>query len=323
MVNGAPGSAWSSIRAVGGREELLIAGTPADDDPTRLRADHLFDLASLTKVVTTICALRLVDAGILDLDARVAEVRAIGSGADAERITARHLLTHTSGLPAEGGRWRAGLTGEPLRDAVLDSPLTAAPGERHLYSDVGFIALGEVVERLSGRPLVEQVADAAQALGAEGLTWQPDPLRTVATEVQPHRGPVRGQVHDELAHALERPAGHAGLFGTVQDVAAIARMIAFEGEGRAGRVLSTESVRMMTTPTESAAGYGQAIGLRVRESAWMGEADAVGHTGFTGTCFAVAPGTGAFGVLLLNRVHPTRVDTDVSAVRRAFLADLR
>lgn len=322
MVNGAPGSAWSSVLSVGGVEERLLLGTPAADSDRALSADHLFDLASVTKVLTTVCALRLVDAGMLDLDAPVAETRPVGSGDGAEGITARQLLTHASGLPAEGGLWRTGLTGDALRDAVLDSALVSPPGEQHRYSDVGMIALGEIVERVAARPLAAQVADAAVLLGADGLTWRPDPPLAVATEEQPHRGMVRGQVHDELAHALERPAGHAGLFGTADDVATLARMIAAEGEGRTGRVLSVDAVRMMTTPVVTADGYGQALGLRVRERAWMGEADAVGHTGFTGTCFAVVPATGDYGVLLLNRVHPTRRDTDVSAVRSAFLAPL-
>ena len=105
MVNGAPGSAWASLRSTRrtGAEELLLIGTPAHDDPTPLRAEHLFDLASLTKIFTTVAALRLIDAGTIDLDAPVSDVLGVGTGAGSARITLRHLLTHTSGLPAEGG----------------------------------------------------------------------------------------------------------------------------------------------------------------------------------------------------------------------------
>ena len=325
MVNGAPGSAWASVRIVveGAEEERVLAGTPSLSDRTPLRADHLFDLASLTKVFTTVAALRLAEDGIVTLDAPVAEAVEIGIGHGAERITLRHLLTHTSGLAAECGLWRDGLTGDALREAVLRTPLRAAPGELHCYSDVGFIAVGEVLERASGRSLEELVSDVAVALGAESLTWRPDPLRSVGTEEQPGRGTVRGEVHDELAHALGRPAGHAGLFGTVDDVAALARV--FRGGADAGsRVLSPESIRVMSTPVVRAeAGYGQAVGLRVRDTAWMGEMDAVGHTGFTGTCFAVRANSGGFGVLLTNRVHPTRVGTDMSGVRRSFLSPIQ
>jgi CubicO group peptidase (beta-lactamase class C family) len=297
----------------------MLLGTPADGDHEPLGAEHLFDLASVTKTFTTVAALRLADAGMLDLDEPVAPVLAVGTGTGAALITARHLLTHTAGLPAEGGAWRSGLAGEELRSTVLRSALRAEPGTEHLYSDVGFIAVGELVERISGRTLGELVADAAAAMGAQSLTWTPSVARTVATEVQPHRGLVRGEVHDELAHALARPAGHAGLFGTVHDVAALARTIRDGGRGARGQVLSADSARLMVTPVvTAAAGYGQAVGLRVRDTAWMGERHAAGHTGFTGTAFAIDLDSGGWGVLLTNRVHPSREGADVTAARRSF-----
>lgn len=320
MVNGAPGSAWASLRSIrSSDDEVLILGTPADDDPTSLTAGHLFDLASLTKIFTTVAALRLVDAGMLELDAPVSAILRVGTGDGAERITLRHLLTHTSGLPAEGGAWRTGLAGDELRATVLASELRAEPGTVHLYSDVGFIAVGALLERVSDGSLAELVAEAAELMGADTLTWTPPVSLAVATEVQPHRGRVRGEVHDELAHALGRPSGHAGLFGTVHDVAALARTIRDHGVGAGGHVLFRDSIRSMTTPVVTAeAGYGQAVGLRVRDAAWMGAADAVGHTGFTGTAFTVDPATGAYAVLLTNRVHPSREDADLNPVRREF-----
>lgn len=322
MVNGAPGSAWASLTSTEGHEEVRVAGTHAHDEPAPLRDDALFDLASLTKVFTTVAALRLVDAGLLDLDAPTSTSLQVGTGRGAAGITLRHLLTHTSGLPAEGRAWRSGLRGEPLREAVIGSALLAAPGAAHRYSDVGFIAVGELLERVSDRRLDDLVCETAALLGADTLTWAPDADRAVATEEQPDRGLVRGEVHDELAAALERPAGHAGLFGTVHDVAALARMIRDDGEGASRRVLSAESTRLLTSPHAQADGYEQAVGLRIRDANWMGRADAVGHTGFTGTAFALSPRTGDHGVLLLNRVHPTRQNADVSAVRRRFFAFL-
>lgn len=325
MVNGAPGSAWSSLRGgVGGQaEERMLRGTPALDDDTPLRADHLFDLASLTKVFTTVAALRLVDAGRVDLDAPVAQTVEVGRGPGAAAITLRHLLTHTAGLPAECPLWRTGLVGEALWAGVLQSELVGPPGSAHSYSDVGFIAVGELLENITGDPLEALIGAVADSLGARTLTWRPDAMLAVASETQPGRGPIRGEVHDELAAALGRPAGHAGLFGTVDDVAALARMIRDDGMGCSARVLSEESVRAMATPAVRAdAGYGQTLGLRVRDTDWMGEVEAVGHTGFTGTCFAVHRDSGGFGVLLVNRVHPSRIGADISEIRRDFLAPL-
>ncbi|MFJ4254235.1 serine hydrolase domain-containing protein [Microbacterium sp. NPDC090003] len=320
-MNGAPGSAWASLRSVAGIQERLVLGSASGDERMPLTPEHLFDLASLTKTFTTVAALRLVDAGLVDLDEPVRPLLTVGAGDGAERITLRHLLTHTSGLPAEGGAWRSGLGGDDLGARVVGSDLLAAPGTAHLYSDVGFIGVGALVEHVTQRPLDAVIAEVAARLGASSLTWRPEPSLAVATEVQPHRGLVRGEVHDELAHALGRPAGHAGLFGTADDVAALARMIRDDGIGAGGRVLSADGIRLMTTPAATAdAGYGQALGLRVRDATWMGEADAVGHTGFTGTAFAVSPRTSDFGVLLTNRVHPTREGTDLSAVRREFFS---
>lgn len=325
MVNGAPGSAWASLRCDhnGQTVERLLIGTPSNDDATPLDADHLFDLASLTKVLTTVAALQLVDAGIIDPDAPVSEVLAVGRGPHAEQITLRQLLTHTSGLPADSGLWRQQMAGEALRERLLRSRICSSPGLGHRYSDVGFVAVGEILEQVSGTTLEALIDEVARSIGAESLTWNPDPMMAVATEDQPHRGPVRGEVHDELAHALARPAGHAGLFGSLDDVASLARMIRDGGAGIGGRVLSEDSIRLMSSPvTRAETGYGQAVGLRVRDEAWMGDVDAIGHTGFTGTCFAVLPASGEFGVLLVNRVHPSRVDADIAAIRRDFVRGL-
>ncbi|QEA27918.1 beta-lactamase family protein [Microbacterium sp. CBA3102] len=322
MVNGAPGSAWAALRSMAGVDTLELLGTLSADDPTPVSEESLFDLASVTKVFTAVAALRLVDAGLIALDEPCAAVLSIGSGPGSGAITLRQLLLHTSGLPAEGGMWRSGLRGAALQRAVVAADLVSGPGTEHRYSDVGFIAVGTLLERVSGRPLAQLIAEVAALLGADTLTWSPDPRHSVATEIQPHRGLVRAEVHDELASALGRPAGHAGLFGTVHDVAALARMIRDDGGGPRRRVLSAASARMLTVPAVRADGFEQALGLRVRQRSWMGDGEAVGHTGFTGTAFAVNPHTGDFGVLLLNRVHPTREDADVTGVRREFFAFL-
>src|SRR5690606_23614599 len=224
----------------------------------------------LTKAFTTVAALAAVERGQLDLDAPVAEVLAGGEGSGAERITLRHLRTHTSELPAECRHWRE-QSGEALRHVAVRSPLLAGPGEVHRYSDVGFVAVGTLLELATGTALDELIGAVALGLGASSLTFRPDPALAVATETQPHRGPVRGSVHDEFAHALGRPSGHAGLFGTAADVAGLARMLRDGGAGENGRVLSAGSVRLMTEPAARADdGYEQGLGLRIRDAHWMG-----------------------------------------------------
>lgn len=320
MVNGAPGSAWASVIGGDREQERQLLGTPAEHDDSPLTEAHLFDLASLTKLFTAVSALSLVDDGIIDLDAPVSEHLEIRSGSGAGEATLRQLLTHTAGLPADHPGWRTERRDEALMRDVLATELVAPPGQRHLYSDVGFILVGRLIECAAGRSLENLIEERVSGpLGAGTLTFRPDPRSAVATETQPHRGPVRGEVHDELAHALGMPVGHAGLFGTVDDVAAFATMILDEGAGALGKVLSQRSARLMTEASVLAEGYVQAAGLRAREHSWMGRVDALGHTGFTGTCVALSPAARRFGVLLTNRVHPSRDDADIAGIRRAFV----
>ncbi|MFG2172818.1 serine hydrolase domain-containing protein [Streptomyces niveus] len=321
MVNGAPGSAWSSI-LVRPRSptERLLAGSAALDAPAPLGEHHLFDIASLTKLFTAVAALSLVEDGRLDLDAPVAETLPVGSGDPARRITARHLLTHSSGLPATSDAWRAGLTGDALLDRTLAARCDSLPGFAHLYSCVGYVALGRLLEELDDRPLDTLIRTRVlDPLGAATATFRPSAISaTVATETQLHRGPVRGQVHDELAHAIGRPVGNAGMFATAEDVLTLGSMVLNGGAGRARRVLSAESVKLLSEPVIDADNYHQAIGFRVGDDRTMGRIQGIGHTGFTGTSLVIAPHSGGTAVLLTNRVHPTRFDADITTLRRSF-----
>jgi CubicO group peptidase (beta-lactamase class C family) len=260
----------------------------------------------------------------------------VGEGPGAAAVTLRHLLTHTGGFPPSSLWWQDD-AGDRLLDRVLAHPLEASPGRRHTYSCLGYIAAGRVLEVATGTPLDRLVADRVLTpLGASSARFGPvDPATAVATETQPHRGDVRGHVHDELAHALGRPVGNAGLFGTADDVLALGEMLLRDGRGRAGRVLAPATTRLLLDPAippgpgpgqghgprsaqASALGYGQAIGFRVGDPVFMGSVRGVGHTGFTGTSLVVDPARRTATVLLTNRVHPTRVGTDVNTLRRGL-----
>jgi CubicO group peptidase (beta-lactamase class C family) len=328
LAAGLPGTAVSvAVHHPAGPDVHLLRGTvAAGGEP--LTADHLFDLASLTKVFVAVAALSLVQDGVVALDAPVREVLPVGSGEGADRITLRHLLTHTAGLAPSSAAWQNETDPGRLLADVLASPLEAPPG-RHTYSCLGYIATGRLLETVTGSRLDTLVRERVLApLGAATARFGPvDPAVAVATETQPHRGDVRGAVHDELAHALARPVGNAGLFGTADDVLALGQMLLARGEGRVGRVLEPVTADLLlhaaVGPDPGGSGdpggpaYGQAIGCRIADPAFMGTVRGIGHTGFTGTSLVVDPLRGTVAVLLTNRVHPTREGTDVNPLRRA------
>ena len=319
-VTDAPGSARSSIvLRADGRVESELLGTPEAGGAEALTATHRFDLASLTKLYTAVAALTFVDAGDLDLDEPLHPTLSVGRGPGAHLITARHLLLHTSGLPAGCEGWRDGVVGDALLDTALASPLSSRPGERHLYSCVGYLAVGVVLERLAAQPLDRIIEERVlRPLGADRTGYGPVPAGSaVATEFQANRGTVRGQVHDELAHHIGRPVGNAGLFATADDVLLLAAAVLDRGEARHGRVLRAASAELLVTPLAESGAYRQAIGFRVGDRSFMPSDDAVGHTGFTGTSVVLDPVAHTASVLLTNRVHPTR-EADIAPARREF-----
>jgi CubicO group peptidase (beta-lactamase class C family) len=296
-------------------------GVPAEAPGVAVDVHTRFDLASVTKPIVAAALLAELDARGLDADLRVADVleEFRESATELGDVTVRHLLSHTAGFAAEwfdrdpdsgGRRFRAG-----ARPA-------ASVGTRHEYSCVGFIWAGFVAEALAGRPLDAVVHH--RVLGPLGMTqtgYRPAAeLRAViaATEFQPGRGLVHGEVHDETAWALGGVSGNAGLFGTARDLLRFAEALRCRGHLEGRQVLAPVVAKALVTPVEipDAAGYGQALGPRVDEK-WMrglGPA-AVGHTGFTGTGFATVPGGRCSVVFLTNRVHPTRSSTEILSLR--------
>ncbi|MBD5786448.1 beta-lactamase family protein [Cellulosimicrobium terreum] len=307
---------WSVAAALVRTQDASVrAATPAAGP------SWWFDLASLTKVFVAVAALRLVDDGLLDLDAPVREhldVGAVCGGA-----TTRHLLTHTSGLRATSSVWRSTDDAGAVLDDVVERPPLEAPGDVHRYSCLGFVVLGRLLEVISGTPLDRLVATrVAGLLGAHDLRWGSAPIdRTAPTEP----GTPRGRVHDELAAATRRPVGNAGLFGTLDDVARLAQMVAGRGAVDGRQVVSEERWRELVVPDPAAqqagAPYGQALALRRGDLAVTVSDAQVGHTGFTGTSFVVDLESGAHAVLLTNRVHGGRA-TSVDARRRALAGRL-
>ncbi len=275
--------------------------------------DTVYDIASLTKPVTATLVMRLAEGGALSLDDPLR--RWWPSMAAGDGVTVRHLLTHTSGLPASlplDKPWQG--SGTALDLALVQAP-THAPGGFFRYSDVGFILLGALVERVGGAPL-DALASAwvLQPLRMADTRYRPlqhlPPARIAPTEFDGARL-LRGEVHDPSARRMGGVAGHAGLFGTAADLARFARMVLGRGELDGARVLSAASIDQMTRVNTPAAltarrGLGWDIDSpysRPRGKAWPA-GRSFGHTGFTGCAMWIDPGSRSFYVVLSNRVHP-------------------
>ncbi|XVU28278.1 serine hydrolase [Actinoplanes sp. CA-054009] len=294
------------------------------------RTDTLWDLASISKLFTTIVVLQQAERGKIDLDAPVASYVPEFAAGGKEAVTVKQLLTHTSGLPAFLPFYSRYPTREERIAAALATPIT--PGRRYVYSDIGLIALGVLVERVTGQTLdlaVRQGVTGPLRMRDTGYNPGADKKpRIAATEYQPYvnRGLVWGEVHDENAWSLGGVAGHAGVFSTVDDLAILCQTLLNGGVYRGKRILSAEMVRralvnynadLMAQNPESARG----LGFELSKYWYMdGMTSPVtfGHTGFTGTSVVIDPLDQSFLILLSNRVHPDRAWGSNNVARRAL-----
>lgn len=318
-------TADGTARALAGTTALFAAdGTylPADSpEISPVEPGTLFDMASVTKVVTALAAGVLIDEGLLDPEAPLSE----HLPSPHPGITASQLLTHTSGLPPVMPLWRLPGGREQRLDAVFSAPLVSAPGTAHAYSCIGFILLGTLLEELTGTALPELARQRILApAGASTAGWGPSAEQAshaAATEHQddPPRGLVRGRTHDETAWSLGG-AGNAGMFMTLDDAIALGRVLA----GHAPGVSLSPQVRALLTQDQLPAGlstgapWAQGFGLRIGQETAPGALlpQIVGHPGFTGTSVLADPLTGTVAVLLTNRVHPHRGCFTVDRARR-------
>lgn len=326
----------------GSHTVLEFAGGLAVDRPdwqSAMTMETVFDLASLTKVCGTLpAALTLLDRGeILLTDPVAAFVPEYAEG-QKNKVTVHHLLTHSSGLPAGDSLYRQASRKAAL-ERLLAVPLERAPGERVVYSDIGFMLLGEIIERVSSMPLATYAAHSvftplgmrtaaysplqpsgdAFALQQRGVAGGERPVEQnfAATEWMKDTGRLTyGVVHDENAYALGGAAGHAGMFATVRDMARYAQAWATGG----GDWLSGATVRASVERQTHGLDGVRGLGWCLRGDAYDHMGDlwpraGFGHTGFTGTSIAVDPETGLWFVLLTNRVHYGR-QNDPGRLRR-------
>jgi serine-type D-Ala-D-Ala carboxypeptidase len=317
---------------VGTRDGILAeygAGRLDSADASRPSARTVWDLASLTKVVgTTSALLHLVGNGLVALDTPVVRYLPEWTVPGAQRVTVRHLLTHSAGLPAWRALYKETDTPSDAWRHVLATPLETIPGARFLYSDLGFMLLGQLVERVSGTALADfDVQRIFLPAGMRETRYLPPSSwrgRIAPTEQDPWRQrKLRGEVHDENAARVGGVSGHAGLFSTAHDLARFARLYLNDGTLDGTTVFDAATIRAFTrvqdtTVSRRALGWETPTG---RNSAGQRlSPTAFGHTGFTGTSLWMDPAQNLFVLLLTNRVNPTRQNTRIGAVRTA-LAD--
>ncbi|MFB8774298.1 serine hydrolase [Streptomyces broussonetiae] len=292
--------------------------------------DTVFDLASVSKLFTSVLAVQQIERGALELEGAVATYLPEFGAAGKREITVRQVLTHTSGLRAWIPLFLAPTHDEKLALLWNEAPLNP-PGTRYLYSDLNLITLQLVLERITGRPLDTLLHDEITApLGMRHTRYNPPASwrpRIAATEDarQPwsglDRGLVWGEVHDENAYSLGGVAGHAGVFSTAWDLAVLGRTLLGGGVYGQERILRPESVELMFTDFNTGfPGDEHGLGFELYQHWYMGAMATprtAGHTGFTGTSLVLDPTTGSFLVVLGNSVHPVRRWRSGSAPRVA------
>ena len=320
--------------AVGYQNELIVhefGRQTYDANSPAVNVDTIYDAASLTKPVVTATLIAMqVEAGRIGLDLPVARyIPEWNDGPNPElrkTVTVRNLLTHSSGLPAHKDYFQMLRSKREFIAAICREPLEYAPGTKTIYSDLGFILLGEILERATGKN-VDQLAHEQifAPLDMAGSTFNPP--KGLLSRIAPTENDtafrkqlVRGAVHDENAFAMGGVAGHAGLFTTASDLAAFCQMLLNGGIYGHHRMLTRATISQFTTP--------QALAGNARTLGWMSPTPnsssgryfsprSFGHLGFTGSSIWIDPDRKLFVILLTNRVYPTRENDKITAVRPA------
>ena len=285
----------------------------------------IYDMASLTKVVsTTTAAMILEEQGLLDLERTVVSYLPEFNAPEKAAITVRMLITHQGGLEAFAALYRDTKGREEYLAKINERPLRSAPGTTTVYSDWDLILLQLIIERLTGQTLDRFTTDRIFApLGMTSTMYNPDSAtlfeRIAPTEIDSARGGlVRAKVHDENANAMGGVSGHAGLFSTAPDLTIFAQMMLNGGEYKGVRILKPETIARWTAPQSrtSSRALGWDTPSKGSSSGRFFSPRSFGHTGFTGTSIWIDPERGLFVILLTNRVNPSRNTTRHVPLRR-------
>ncbi|MGE5654669.1 MAG: serine hydrolase domain-containing protein [Bacillota bacterium] len=310
-----------AVLAVGSSEHAAIrtygVTTPLEGGAP-VTEETIYDLASLSKLFTATAALMLLERGEFRLDDPVSRFLPSFAQGDKAEIRLRHLLTHTSGLPAFNPYYETVKGQAEMLNAIAQTPLQYKTGSQVIYSCLGFITLANVIQTIAGQSLDSFLASnlfASLAMADTGYGPVGQPRERIApTEECPWRGRVAwGEVHDENAFAQGGVSGNAGLFSTAPDLVRFAQMMLRNGASSGGRLLSPAVIRAATRNYTSGLQENRGLGWQMRsnEYPWCGDlapANSYGHTGFTGTSLWISSDDDLFVVLLTNRVHPKRAN---------------
>ena len=299
---------------------------------SRVKPETIYDLASLTKVAaTTPACMILYDRGRLSLEQPLVEIlpefAGAGSSQNDERrrkVTLRMLLAHSSGLPAYVKLFETASSKEELIRQALAIPLVADPGTHAEYSDIGFILLGEALERITGEPLDRFCRREIYApLALSRMTYCPPddwkPLIPPTQDSQPNRGHVlQGEVNDENCFVMGGVAGHAGCFSTALDVSVFAQCMLQKGTPLFG----SKTVEIFTCREDFPPGTSRALGWdtpsQPSQSGKYFSSRSYGHLGYTGTSLWINPERQLSITLLTNRTWPDRSSQAIKNFRPAF-----
>jgi serine-type D-Ala-D-Ala carboxypeptidase len=288
-----------------------------------MTTDTVFDMASLTKPMATgTSILLLLEQGKLKPSDPVSKYWPEFAANEKKEITLEQCLVHTTGLTADNSITDYQGTPQESYANIAKLKLEAPPGTRFKYSDVGFIVLGEIVKRVSGKPLNEFASEHVfKPLTMSHTGYKPDVSWTFAPTGMRDGRPIFGSVHDPRAFALGGVAGHAGLFSTSNDVVRYCRMLLRNGELDGVRILKPETVKLFTEAVKVPTGQrSRGWDVNTSFSAPRGElfpiGESFGHTGFTGTSVWIDPTSKTAVIILTNRLHPDEKKGNVTELRK-------
>ena len=285
----------------------------------------IYDIASLTKAIATTSAVMICfDKNLFELDDPVSKYIPEFAQNGKANITIKNLLLHNSGLPAWKKFYSLNLSAEEIINDINKLKIDYEPGTKTVYSDLGFIVLGKLVEKVSGRSLNEFCKEEIfKPLNmAETFFNPPDSLKyqIAPTEFDNYwrMKQIHGEVHDETASLLDGVAGHAGLFSTASDIAKLLNMILNKGTYNGKQLIKPETVELFTKrfSEKSTRALGWDTKSETRSSAGnYFDKVSFGHLGFTGTSVWIDPTRNLFVVFLTNRVYPSRVNKMIFSIR--------